>query len=455
MDPNLNEILSKEANYQVDSRKINSNSIFFALPGKRVNGTDFLEQVAENKGSIAVVPQTYSGSDYGLKLFFVEDVLQTLKDLAKQSLKNELVIGVTGSLGKTTTKEFIYQLLKDSFSVYATPGNQNSQIGLPLSVLNRDYNANVLILEYGISNPTDMDQLLSVLKPDIGVLTKIAGVHMESLGDIQTIAKEKQKLLLASKICLYPSKWNPFKNQSFKRGPSKREHSKHAQEHLIKNVPKQMLLKSTKSSISIGKGKDIWIEIDKDQISICEKAEKKLNIHPPFFEEHFLEDLLIAFSVGRLLGISRNVLQKRCKELSTPKMRYEKVEKKGMMIIKDMYNASVESSKMALKHIPNPKRKGKKIGVLGQMAELGPSSKKLHLEVGMYAKDKVDCLFLLGELTKEMEKGFKNSLKPCFHFISKEKLIEKLKEIVEPDDVILIKGSRFLEMETIYQEVFE
>jgi len=135
------------------------------LPGERVNGLDFLEQVADNKADMAFVPRGYEGAHYGLRLIRVDCVLSTLQEMAKNSLNGEFVVGITGSLGKTTTKEFIYQLLVGDKEVEKTYGSQNGQIGLPLSLLNRDRAKKVLVLEYGIDERGGDGQIIGYCDP--------------------------------------------------------------------------------------------------------------------------------------------------------------------------------------------------------------------------------------------------------------------------------------------------
>lgn len=414
----MDKIFSKVTGFQVDSRKIERGNAFFALEGKRVQGINFLQQVAKNKGVVAFVPRGYRGESFGLKLIFVDNVLNELKNLAKKSLNGEKIVGITGSLGKTTTKEFTYQLLKGSFKVDKSPGNQNSQVGLPLSLLNRDRGAKVLVLEYGIDKLGDMEGLLEVVRPDIGVLTKVAEVHVEGLGRIENIAREKKKLLYGAKEKVFPKEWG-----------------------------------NGLEGLSFGEGGDVWIEYENDRVYIVDG--KRFEIDPPFRESHFLENILPSYLVGKSLGVSRELLFERMRELKTPSMRFEKVVKEGVLIIKDMYNASLLSMKKALGQIPQPKNGGKIIAVLGDMADMGVEAERMHFEVGEFASDKVDFLILLGENAQMMKKGFAKSNKPCFHFKEKEPLCTQLKNLVKKDDVVLIKGSRFLQLETIYEKVFE
>ena len=414
MDKRVIELLDKATDFQVDSRKIGPGSVFFALPGKKVNGTDFLDQVAKRGAIAALVPSEYRGSGYGLDLIHVQNVEECLQTLAKKSLNKEKVVGVTGSVGKTTTKEFIWQLVKDSIPAWRSPGNANSQIGLPLSLLNRDRSKELLIVEYGVSEKGDMSKLLQIVKPTLGVITKICGVHLEGLGDIAGVLQEKGRLVTAAKKGVFP-----------------------------------FSLKEGLRGVCVGKGGDYWLEKE----LVCEKG-KKVKVDLPFSEEHFIQNMLTAFAVGRELGIESEVLAKRCSFLKTGSMRFEKLRKKGMLIIKDMYNASEESMKMALANLPKSS-KGRVIGVLGQMAELGTFSEKMHFSVGEFARDKLDILLVLGKGASEINRGFKRSKKPSFHYLTKDGLIEKLKKLARPEDVILIKGSRFLQMEDIYQEVFD
>jgi|GEM_PF-2184521 len=410
----MDYIFSKVTGFQVDSRKIKPGEAFFALPGQKVDGTRFLEQAANNKGIIAFIPADYRGKCFGLRVIRVECVLGALQELARRSLENEKIIGITGSLGKTSTKELLFQLLDGDIDVYKNPRSYNGQIGLPLSILNRDRSKKTLICEYGIDQVGGMDKLLEIARPDIGLLTKISEVHLEGLKNLEGVKREKCKLLHASK----------------------------------KTICEKGVFQADRT---FGKDGDVWIEKRGNKVILNDLGENEIN--PPFLEEHMLFNLQAAYLVARECGVSKERLIEKIQSLKLPEMRFQKVKKGDITIIKDMYNASVESNKAALTSMPSG---GRKIGVLGDMVDMGNKADELHHKVGEIASECVDILLLVGEKSKEMKKGFeKNNKKPCFHFSDKDKLCVYLKNLLQKDDIVLIKGSRFMQMETIYKNVFE
>lgn len=404
--------------FQVDSRYIGKGDLFFALKGKKVDGIDFLAEVAHKQAFGAVVRKDYRGKDYGLELFYVEDVLDTLQKMAHLTMGKEKIIGVTGSLGKTTTKEFIATLLQKRYKVGKTIGNYNSAIGLPLTLLNREKGNEILVLEMAMTEKGQIQALTKIAPVDLGVVTKITYVHIENFNSLEEIAKEKKSILSGIKG-IVPYEWKEEGMITF--------------------------------SLEDKRG-DYTLSREGDKVYIVEKGEK-IKILPPFTELHFLEDLMIAFAVARMMGLKIEEIQEQIKELKTVPMRFEKVEKQGVLFIKDMYNSTLESVKMALNSLPTPKKGGRKIAVLGEMVELGAFSEKLHQEMGSFAKERVDLLFCLGKKCGKTIDSFSNPNGELF--LEKKELVNRLKNVILPGDVVLIKGSRALKMETIFTEVVE
>ncbi|MBI3212032.1 MAG: hypothetical protein HYZ47_05075 [Simkania negevensis] len=185
-----------------DSREVKKSSLFFAIKGAKVDGHQFLEEVARRGALGAVVEKSYRGPHFGLSLLFVDEVKGALQQLA-QVVHQEgtpFVIGVTGTIGKTTTKEFIATLLREKVSVYATPGNANSQLSLPVTLLNRKEKAEVLVLEMGMSLPGELRRLTEIAPPDLGVLTKLTLVHGDSFNSLEEIAEAKKELFEAQSV---------------------------------------------------------------------------------------------------------------------------------------------------------------------------------------------------------------------------------------------------------------
>ena len=383
--------------YQIDSREVFPGNLFFAVSGEKVDGHEFLSEVA-NKGAFgAIVSQRYRGPDFGLKLFFVESVEETLGEMAKRSLELAPVpvIGVTGSVGKTTTKDFIATLLGGKFRVGKTEKSRNTKLTLPLTVLNRDPKIDVLVLEMGMSEPGGIKRHVTIAPPTIAVVTKVALVHAENFSSgIEAIAEEKKEI---------------FSQPNTK--------------HRISNLSS-----------------------DHTSFSLSDVAHFK---DLPFIEEHFLYNLAAAVCVAKKMGLTDQEIALQVPKLSLPKMRFERVEKKGVLFINDAYNAGPESMKAALTSIEKMRVKGKKIAILGSMKELGVFCETSHKEIGEFASKKVDLLFALD--TKVLYDAFASSQKKGEHFICKQELLKRLKVVVNEGDLVLVKGSRVHKLETIIE----
>lgn len=183
-------------NYSIDSRKITSKSLFFALKGERVDGHQYLLQAEQNGAIAAVVEKKPAVMPKNMELIYVKDVKNTLQMLAQAIVLfwKPKIIAVTGSLGKTSTKDFLMEMLKKKYSINGTPGNYNSQLTLPLTILNTKIPAEYLVLEMGIDRPLEIDRLIEIAPPHGAILTMLAHVHVESFGSFEKLADEKMKI---------------------------------------------------------------------------------------------------------------------------------------------------------------------------------------------------------------------------------------------------------------------
>ncbi len=397
--PLIHDLNVQVSGYQMDSRLVRSGDLFFAIVGEKSDGHDFLEKVASKGASGAVVSKNYLGPSYGLKLLRVDNVGESLREMARISLKKAPVpvIAVTGSVGKTTTKDFIATLLEAKYRVGKTVGSQNSKLTLPLTILNRASDIEVLILEMGMSEMGDLKRLISIAPPTIAVLTKVALVHAVSFpGGLAEIAKAK------AEIFSHPETKIAISNQ--------------AKEHIPFS--------------------------SKDVLHFSEL---------PFKEDHFLHNLAAAVCVAKKMGLSEAQILSQIPKLTLPKMRFERIEKRGVLFINDAYNAGPESMKAALKSVQKIKAKGKKIAVLGSMKDLGDFCEQSHEQVGLYAGEVVDHLLAFGVEAEMLFKAFLESKKPAEFFLEKDLLKKRLKEIINEGDVVLVKGSRSLQMEQVIE----
>lgn len=428
--------------FAVDSRIVKPNDLFFALPGARANGHTFLQEAASRGAAGAVVSLQYKGGSFGLPFIQVEDVLTTLQELARECLKkaHPRVIAVTGSVGKTTTKEWIYQLLKKTEHVVRTPGSYNSQIGLPLSILNlfgvltaSDPTPSTFVAEMGMTEPGNIQKLISMAPPDYALLTAVSLVQAERFSGEEAIALEKGGIFASQKtrIGIMPSDVVGLTALKAIGSCMKRTfslHDPHADYHLHQKQEKETqiyTLKTPNGSYPLGK----W--------------------HLP--GKHALYNLLAACAISCECGLNPEHIPPILPELVFPERRMQPVTRQGVLFINDSYNAPPIGVEAALSALPTPKGNGRRIAVLGTMPELGAFSKGLHEKIGSLALSTVDILLALGEETLPMHHVWQTAGRPSYHFTSKEQLSAALNALIKPDDVVLIKGKNTLQMWTLIE----
>ncbi len=420
--------------FAIDSRRVKKGDLFFALKGEKVDGHKFLKMVKAKGGVAAVIHHSYQGPDFGLILLKTNDVLETLQVFAKTVLINRKtkVIAITGSLGKTTTKDFIYTLLKEKYRVAKTPGNYNSQITLPLSILKSAGDEDFLILELGISKPNEMAKLMEVVTPYIAVMTRLAHVHIANFLDFRHLANEKGLIFSNNNtITGFINRDAPFFEEMLAIGScSKISYS-------VANSTGPYYLKS----------------ISEHEIEIyrynCLKLKKKISI--PGLHNH--QNLLAAIAVAIELKLAFSEIDRGIDMLELPESRMQFIRKKGAVFILDAYNANADSMIAALNSMPDPKLKGRKIAILSDMVEQGKYLEDNHSLVALHALTCVDHLFLIGEGCKVMKDIWVQAGRKVDFFDAFNDLKKRIKQVILPEDVILIKGSRLKALERLL-EVF-
>lgn len=416
-------ILGKVREFKQDSRSIEPNDLFFALKGEKVDGHSYLKEVA-TKGAIgAVVSKEYQGPNFGIPLLHVENVLRSLQQLAKLVLNQRKVrvIGVTGSVGKTTTKEFITTLLQGKFVVAKTPGNANSQIGVPLSILNSKGDEDIFVMEMGMSLPHEIERLVDIAPPEVSMITKIALAHAAFFPDgLEGIAAAKAEILShpMTRLALINTQVCQF--SAIKRGHCTKmtygleEESNHCDFVLCRRAT---------------------------NVYVKEKGVSTSLFALPFSASHLCENFLGAAAIARVFGMQWEDIIAQAQKLTVFTRRFEQVHKEGILFINDSYNANVASMRAALTNLPKPVPGKKRIAVLGAMKELGIYTEQSHLEVAKIALSHVDYLLCLGEECMTMVEVFQKEGKPVEHFLDFESLKKRVYEVAEKGDVVLIKGA--------------
>ncbi|MFS8563802.1 MAG: UDP-N-acetylmuramoyl-tripeptide--D-alanyl-D-alanine ligase [Rhabdochlamydiaceae bacterium] len=355
-----------------------------------------------------------------MKLIRVPNVVEALQKLAKavHAERKGYVIAITGSVGKTTTKEFLSSLLEIRFKVAKTPGNANSQVGLPLFILNNKEEYDVLVIEMGMSEVGEMEKLVQIVPPDLALLTKIGQAHIGYFSDGQEgIVREKSMI---------------FSHPKTKVGII------NAEALLFKRLGELSLEK--KITFGFDRPADFFL---KRGWFIQERGQETRQFELPFEEDHFAENFLAAATVAREMGLEWEEIFKKGRFLKGVELRFERVERNGVIFINDSYNASPEAAKAAIKSLPIPALGGKTIAILGELSGQGVYSEKNHKEVAACAVLKVDHAFLLGKQCLPMVDVFKQAGKTVEFFSDIEQLKKVAFDTLRPGDVVLIKGANY------------
>ena len=408
--------------FQVDSRLISQGDLFFALPGAKTDGHHHLGE-AKSRGAIAaVVATSYTGPDFDLHLLRVPDVLAALHHLARTAVEASpaTLIGVTGSVGKTTTKEFIATLLSAKYRVGKNPASYNTRLTLPTTILNMQGDEEVWVLEMGMEEPGDIGKLVAIAPPHIALLTKVALAHAAYFpGGLAEIARGKAEIFQSPRL----------------------------RTAVLPLVLSDLTSASKLTFSTEEREADYFLH----EGTIDERGVRGAHFELPFKESHLQYNFLAALSVARAMHLSWEEIAQQIPKLTLPKMRFERFERGGIVFINDAYNANPESMKAALSNLPTPQMGGKRIAVLGGMYPLGSFSVEAHRDVAAFALQYVDYLLVYGDEARPLYEMFAAGKKPAEHFATHQAVAERLKELAAEGDVILVKGSRIMRMENVLE----
>ncbi len=406
--------------FSVDTRLINKGDVFFALPGQKVDGHEFLNEAVQKGASCLVVQKNYSGPNFGIPVLAVDDTLSSLQLLGQRLLakRNSKIVAITGSVGKTTTKDFLTTILKEKYKTWSTPGNANSQIGIPLSILNNtDGSEEILVIEMGMNEPSQIEKLVRIAPPDVAVLTHVSLTHAGNFNSLRDIALEKAEI---------------FKSTKTKIGIVNYD-IEHINEILTIGSCRKL-----KFSVACRQA-DFYL--DHFTLHTLEYGFLHLNLPPLFGKAHY-QNLTAAIGAATQFGISFEEISRAEKKLKLPEKRFEVIDKQGITFVNDSYNASEIAVKAAFESLPLPKNSGKTFAVIGEMLELGKFSIECHRRVGEMGLEHVDYMFVLGNECAPIYECWKENKKPVEWFLDRSLLAKALKSKVHSGDVVLLKGSR-------------
>lgn len=405
--------------FALDSREVEEGDLFVALKGAKVDGHEFIAEAFGRGAVAALVSKGYRPKQPGI-YFFVDDPEKALQALASDEIRRRKVrvVGVTGSVGKTTTKDFIFDLLSGSLPVAKSPGNRNSKVGLPQSILEADPEARVLLLEMGMTDLGHIEKLVSIAPPEIALITKLGTAHMDRLGSEEGIARAKGEIFShpATRLCL-------LLEEDLLRFPFLAE----GREEKIR---------------TFGKGKS---RSDGKRVHFILPSGEELSCELPFSATHFHQNFVGAALVAHELGVSSGEIQERAKRLSCYEKRFEKVERGGVHFLNDSYNASLEAFAAAMQNLPLTTG-GRRLAVIGQMPELGTFSEEAHRRLSFLVEPHFDEFFCLGEKALPLVEELQKKGKKVSFFSSYALLETQFKESVQAGDFVYLKGANSLQL---------
>ena len=432
---NEKEVLGVE----LDSRKLQEGYLFIATKGERVDGHSFIPQAFE-KGCYGVVceklPEKVDGP-----CVLVKDSFMALQDIAayyREQLSVK-VVGITGSVGKTSTKEVIASTLAQKYRVLKTEGNFNNEIGLPLTILRIRKEHEVAVLEMGINHFGEMHRLSRMAKPDICVITNIGQCHLEFLGDRDGVLKAKTEMFDFMKkdgvVCLNgdDDKLITVKDV-YGNAPVFFGKGEHCDIRAVDVESRGLdgsttyVLEKTETNIRTVVG------------SIAEKNEDRWQVHIHVPGEHMVLNAMAAVAVGKTLGLTKEEISAGIAKADTIGGRSYIIRDGKLTVIDDCYNANPVSMKAAVELLDTAKTR--KVAILGDMFELGEDEKKLHHEVGSFLTHKnIDVVICIGELAEEIYLAAKEGNAKCYHYKTKADMMTQANQLICENDTVLIKAS--------------
>ena len=411
-----------------DSRQIKEGSLFLAIPGERVDGHDFIEKCFDSGAVCAICEKAPKNASKPYIL--VPSTLQAVKKIGRAYREkfDIPVVGVSGSVGKTSTKEMLYAVLSQKFKTHKTQGNLNNELGVPLTLLSMPEDTEAAVIEMGISGFGEMTRLSEMAQPTVCVLTIIGCCHLENLGDRDGVLKAKTEM---------------FKNS--------RENAAFI---LNGDDDKLSTVKEVNGTrpvfFGLNSGNDYYAENIENNgeggvgCTLCFDG-KELNVTIPAIGSYMVSNALAAVAVGRLLGLNDEQLKNGVEAYKTVGSRANVVNTGRLRIIDDCYNANPTSVKASLDTLKN--FSGRTVAILGDMKELGANELSLHYDTGAYAKETgIDRVISVGPLAKELAKGADD-----LWFESIEALEKELPALIKDGDTVLVKASHSMHFEKIVE----
>ena len=438
--PNSNEfkkilcdLTKKTIDYKIngistDSRNIKENDLYIAIKGEKFDGNEFTKDALNRGASFAIVHQIQNEKIE--RQFLNSNPIGLISEIATiwRDRFNIPVIGITGSNGKTSTKELLKHILSAKFDIHATEENFNTSISLPLTLLQITKYHGASIIEMGANQPGDIQKLCNITKPTHGLITNIAPAHLEGFKNIETIASTKGALFKSLKDGI------SFVNEADKRVSS-------------------ISFEGKKITYGVSSNCDYPTDIHNENDGTLSLTINTHELKIKSSNLSFAKNIIACCAVARELQVEWDAIEDRIHSFTPPKGRCEVKNNGSYIIIDDSYNANLESTLAALDYLNAFSGRGNKIFILGDMLELGTSSENQHREIAKKCNDiNINAIMTYGTETKITNKYVKESIYKK-HFDNQSQLCEELKEIANKNDKILIKGSRGMKMENIVESL--
>lgn len=423
------DLYQKICGVTIDSRKVEKGNLFIPIIGARADGHRFIRDVQKKGAAASLWQKDHTPYPDGISLILVDDTQQALTRLAKAYMKTLSckVIGITGSNGKTSCKDMFFSVFSQAYKTQCTQGNHNNEIGLPLTVLDFDEDIEVAILEMGMENWNDIHFLCSIAQPDISVITTIGSAHMENLGSKENIARAKMEILTDTK-----------QNGLFLYNAGSPE---------IQTLIHDWTYDPSVEVVSFGKNGQVRLTSEitygSDGIAFtCSLMEDVIHLNA--LGDFQAENALPVIYTAWRMGLKKEQILYGLSHILMTKMRTQRLQIGRAVIIDDSYKSNPESAEAAidtLMKVPSPVH----IAVLSDMLDLGEDEQTLHEQIGIYAhENKVDILLCTGPRSRYTAQAGQGKW-----FETKEEIEQVLKDYLDKDCVILVKGSRAMAMDTI------
>jgi UDP-N-acetylmuramoyl-tripeptide--D-alanyl-D-alanine ligase len=423
------------AGVSIDSRTIRPGEVFFAVVGPRFDGHDFLTDVAA-KGAVAAVVHRDVAAPATLQILRVPDTTRALQDLARHRRSDAEVrlVAITGSVGKTTTKEMTAALLATRGPVLKTEGNLNNQYGLPLTLLRLREEHTAAVVELGMSAAGELRELSGIAQPDVAVITRVSPVHLEFFDSMDAIAAAKAEILEG----LRPG------GAAVLNGDDERLR------RIGEGFPGRVVWFGRDRRFDVSaeswRGTGFGMRFD------LRVAGQGVDVALPLAGPHFVQNFLAAAAAAHALGIDPQAMAEAATGIAPARHRGEVVRlADGVVLLDDSYNSSpdaLEAALTALTLVPGQRR----LAVIGDMLELGPTGPALHREAGRKLAGKVDVVIGVGELAKELLEGAREAgmaSTTLHYFTDATEAAAAVKALISPRDAVLVKASRGVRLEKV------